>query len=156
MRVGDDPRRRAILILLLLGLQVGMFIQYGIHTEKCPNYECIAEDYASYVGEQFRLGGTVVATEPLVIENRYAPGNTLRLTLRGIDRSLSRGARVVVYGRLQPGHTVTVQDYIVHEVANQRYMYAVSLGALLLVVLAGLRYWRFDPATFVFERRGEN
>lgn len=151
----DDPRLRLLAILLLLGLHLGMFLDYGQYLHGCPNPACFASDYDDYVGQSHRIGGTIIDTDPLTLGVEYAPGRTLDLTLLGMDATVSEGDRVVVYGTLAPDRSMRVIDFIVHPASNLRYMYSISFFALVIVVGLGLKFWRFDPDDLVFRRRGE-
>lgn len=153
LRIGDDPRHRAVIILAMLGLQVGMGVHYGNMVAGCPSPECIDADYVSYVGHLGRFGGDIINTSPPVLAVSY-DDDTLELRLVNFTQSVDRGDRVVVYGQLQSDRRLTVRDSIRHRPANRLYMFAISFLALLGVAIIGLYYWQFDMREFVF-RRGE-
>lgn len=152
--LGDRRGVRIGVLLVLIGLQAGLFLHYGQHEKQCPrNPECLATDYERYVGETVREGGTVVTTSPPTIAIEYAPGQRLRLHLTNLPFSVQQGDLVVVYGELRPNHTVAVQDAIKHPVGNQYYMYTISALAVVGLTVLGLRDWRFEPTTLTFRRR---
>lgn len=154
MAISNSIRLRAGLIVILVLIQVGMFLHYGFITAGCPNYECFAEDYDRYVGQRFLVGGPVVATSPPTIALIYGGGKSFELRLQGFSARVSPGDRVVVYGTFKPDRTMHVQNFIVHQASNLYYMYSVSILAIALVVVIGLREWRFDVTEFVFRPRG--
>lgn len=153
MRIGNDIDIRLGLVVLILTLQAGMFVDYGHRPETCPNTECLLADYDRYVGESVRLGGIVVETDPPTIVLRGERGATLPLRLVGVDPSVSRNDKVDVYGTVAPDRTITVQDFVVKQATDRRYMFGISLVGIVLIVAFGRRRWRFDPGALVFRRR---
>lgn len=151
---GDRWGVRILLILLLMGLQIGLFLHYGRNARQCPeNTACLATDYDRYVGETVREGGTVVSTSPPTIAIPYAPGERLELRLTNLPFPVRRGDSVSVYGELRPDRTVAVRDAARHPVRNLYYMYAISALAVVGTIALGLRHWRLDPNTLTVKRR---
>lgn len=155
MRLGDDPSRRAALVLLLVALQVGMLFEYGTYDDRRPTAEDFAADYESHVGRTVALDGTLVSTDPPVVAVD-GTGERFELTLRGFDRSVEEGTVVDIYGTLAANHTVEVQRSVVYPGLNRQYMYGISFLALVFVVALGLRDWRFDTDSLVFRQRRDD
>lgn len=153
---GDRRGVRMLAILLLVGLQIGLFLHYGRHAEQCPqNTACLATDYDRYVGEIVRDGGTVVSTSPPTIAIPYGPGQRLELRLTNLPFGVRRGDSVSFYGELRPDRTVAVREATKSPVRNLYYMYAISAFAVLGMIALGLRDWRIDPDTLTVRRRDD-
>lgn len=159
----NSIRRRALLFILLFGVQVGFMLHFGLIAEQCrtPNYnfcpetETLATEYQQYEGRTLTLTGTVVMTEPLVIALSYHNG-VLRVEVQSVERKVTRGSRLGVYGTLRPDHVIQAQDVIVHPATNRRVMFTVSVLAILLTAALGLYQWTFNRTQLVFHGRGES
>lgn len=159
----NSIRRRALLFTLLLGIQVGFMLHFGLIAEQCrtPNYsfcpetETLATEYQQYKGRTLTLTGTVVMTEPLIIALPYHNG-VLRVEVQNVERQVTSGSRLRVYGTLHPNHVIHAHDVIVHPATNRRIMFAVSMLAILLTTALGLYQWTFVRTQLVFHGRSES
>jgi len=144
--------RRLLAIGLLLGLLFGLSVWHGTLAPNAtdgrfPGPEAIAADGDSLVGDRVTVWGTVVATDPIVIETEPR-GEPVRFTLTGQAVAGARaGGSVGVHGRLQSATTVAVERALLQEAWELRYLYVISFVAGLWVLGRFLRGWRVDLTT---------
>lgn len=123
-----------------------------------PSYEEFDRNYDAYVGETVEMGGTVVETDPVVVEMDYETGlsseTTYRIELVGaLEADVGDG--VYFYGEVRPDRRVAVdaERTVVRAPWEVQYMYAVSVVAVLLVVARFVNGWRFRPRALAFAPR---
>lgn len=154
----ETPRTRLVaagIWLLLLG---GLFVAHGTidhgdATNRYPTNGDLYESGDALEGDRVVLGGTIADVDPVVFEGD-AYGDTVRVTLVGLDRDVSPGDDVWLLATVESGDSVAVERAIVREPWEIRYMYVVSVVAGLWVLGRFLRGWRFDPREIAFVPRG--
>lgn len=154
----DTPMRRLAGILLLMGCLVALMVAFGSLSPNptvgaYPEGEHLDANYDAWVGEKAALWGTVVETDPLVIEDEYGAGKSVRVELTDTSIDAPLGDRIAVYGVVEPGHTIRVLNAYPIPATNYLYMYAVSFLAGLWVLTRLARTWRLDTQTWVLEPR---
>lgn len=149
--------------VLLLGLLGGCLLWAGTTAEDplsstYPDEIEVTPSPESYVGEQVRLGGIVVETDPVVIATRR--GGYGRFTavdandhLLNADGPLERGDRVTVVGPLDDESTLVAERVITGESSETRSMIVISFVGGLWVAGRFVRDWRFDRSTLAFVPR---
>lgn len=152
----DDRRTRVVSVVLLLCILCGLLVWAGTlapdpDRNEFPNEDSVAVSYADYVGDRVQFGGTVVETDPLVVETTPTQGAPLRLTVESFDGDPTVGDEINLYGTLESDHRVVVIDSYTREPWEAYYMYAVSFIAGIWVLGRFIRGWRFDRKTFAFE-----
>jgi hypothetical protein len=144
----------ALLILVLAGLLVWAGTLSPADARRdFPSEDEVGPNRDAYVGERVTLSGTVVGTDPPVVDVEYGTGESFRATLADADQSVSAGDRVSAFGRLEPSSTLVVERVIVREPWELWYMYGVSFLGGLWVLVRTLRRWRFDAEQLAFVPR---
>jgi hypothetical protein len=145
---------RLLALLLLAGMLCGLLLWAGTlepdpDRNQFPDETEFAVDYNTYVGERVEFGGTVVATDPVVVEVTADSGRSLELTLQSVDNAdrINADDEITVYGTLEPNNTVTVIDTTVRQPWESYYMYLVSFLAGLWTLGRFLRQWTVDRRT---------
>lgn len=156
MATMDGPGIRIALVVVLLGVLAGQFVWFGSDPPPAPARNLFGtnldENYDSYVDERGVVDGTVVSTAPVVIAIDR-DDTDVRLTISGLDRQVSTGDRLRVYGVLRPDHEMDAIDTVVVPAWGLPYTYAVSAVSGLWVLSRTVRDWRFDVARLTLERR---
>lgn len=108
----------------------------------------------AHAGEFVETGGTVVSTDPVVIEIETDDGGTDRIELENAP-SVEVGEVVTVSGTLTEDGTLVVEREraITREPWEIAYMYLISIVGVLVVVATGIDSWRFDVRTLSVEPR---
>ncbi len=155
----DRPRHRLLALAVLLGLLSGSLVAAGTlapdpTANHYPDEQDLGREYAAYQGEKVELDGTVVETDPVVIEADYAPDRTVALTIRSVDEPVAVGQRLGVFGIARPDHTIEARETVVVSRWETYYAWVVSLLAGLWVLARFVHGWRFDRSTVSFEPRG--
>lgn len=80
--------------LILLAALLGFFVWYGTVTydptmNAFPDNEDVGPNPETYVDQKVSLGGTVVATDPVVIGVEYDLDESRRITLAHIDEDIT-------------------------------------------------------------------
>jgi len=155
------PRGRRLLVIgLLIGLLVGLSVWHGTLAPnpadgRYPGTEAIATD-DGVVGERVTVWGTVVATDPVVIETEPR-GQPVRFTLTGESvADATVGTEIGAHGTLQSAGTVTVERALFQEPWERQYLYLISFGAGLWVLGRFLRGWSLDRSTLLFQPRSSD
>lgn len=152
----DGPGIRIALVVLLLGVLAGQFVWFGSDPPPAPARNLFGtnldENYDSYVGERGVVDGTVVSSDPVVIAIDRDDTN-VRLAISGLDRRVSTGDQLRVYGVLRPDNEFDAIDTVVVPGWGLPYAYAVSTVSGLWVVSRVVRGWRLDPGRLALERR---
>lgn len=149
-------------LLVLLAVAFGVSTSRGPQLEQAPNADHIASGGDAYVGELVQVSGTVVRTDPVVIAaeyeywtgTRYRTG-VLEFTVTGLERTVSPGQHLQVYGVLAEARTVEASNAVVVPARNILFMYGVSALAGVWVLLRLVRGWTVDRGTLAIEPRPE-
>lgn len=145
-------------ILALVAVLVALCIAYGaVGTQPdqgdYPSSDDIAADYDAYVGQRVTVEGTVVSTDPLVIDTYRPEDSDHRLRVTDTAVAPERGATLKVHGVLEEDRTVrAVRAYAVPR-GGYVYMYGVSALAGLWVLVRTVRDWRVDRRTVALAPR---
>lgn len=170
------PALRLGLVVVLLVALCGLLVLYG-GTEPDPSVHDypggaeVVDDYATHVGDRVTLYGTVIETEPVVIEIVGGGGDSMFVTVHDAP-PVESGQQLVVHGVLgtdlppddaddgvaesdptEPVGQVRTVDSYVRDQWEIAYMYAVSIVAVLWVVGRAIDGWRFRPREVAFEPR---
>ncbi|SEU05088.1 hypothetical protein [Natrinema hispanicum] len=156
-------RSRVLAGVVLVGLLIACLVWAGatigdLTETEYPDQADVRSEPAAYVGDQVVLGGTVVATDPVVIATRASGYG--RFTLEDADARLKtggapleRGDRVTAFGTLTAESTLAVERALTRDPAETRYMLVVSALGGLLVVGRFVRHWRVDRTALAFVPR---
>lgn len=161
-----SPRSRRLLGLgVLVGLLGGCAVGFGSVTPNpavgdYPNEGSLAVNPDGYVNEYVQVTGTVVQTDPVVIEDTYSVWvgdryrrGTIRLHIVGLDRSVHPGQSLQVYGTVRPDGSVQARTSVSVRAHKQLYMYVVSALAGLWVLLRLVRGWTGSAADLALYQR---
>lgn len=118
-----------------------------------PDADDLGEDYAAHQGDPVEVEGTVVRTDPVVIEADYGADRRLVLTVLGVEESVEIGQELRVFGTSRPDHTITAHETVAVSPWETYYAWAASFVAGVWVLGRFLRGWRFDRATSSFTPR---
>jgi len=151
-------RGRLAAAVLLVGVLVGLFLWAGTITPAAddrsfPDGDEVGPTPEAYVGERVSLSGTVVATDPAVVEVEYGVDGTRTVTVTGVGATVDRGDSLRAFGTLTDGSTLSADRTVVREPWELRYMYGVSFLAGLWVLGRTLRRWRVDADRLAFVPR---
>lgn len=157
--------RRAGAIVVLLGVLVVLMIGYGLVTPEpalgsYPSTGDIVVDYGQHVGDRVEVKGTVIRTDPAIIEDeydiwvgdRYQTG-TVRIRITGLERSVRPGQELWVFGVAQPDGNVEAINSVVVPAGARLYTYAISALAGVWVLYRLLRGWSFNRTTLALTPR---
>jgi hypothetical protein len=159
--------RIAILCVLFAVLAVLLF-WYGVPTPpdpqlgQVPTADHLATDADAYVGQPVQVTGTVVGTDPVVVEtgyehwseDRYRTG-TLEITVTGLATDATPGQTLQVYGTLRDGRTIDATNSSVRSAGSRTFMYGISALAGVWVLARLVRGWTVDWDTLAIEQRPE-
>lgn len=139
---------RALGIVALLCLLGTLLVWAGtvppdIDQHRYPGNEQIVENYDAYVGSPAQVGGTVVQTDPVVLELTHHR-SMREVTVRDVSRPIQAGDRIVVFGEIQPNDVIDSQGSTVRKPWEAIYMYLISFLGGLWVVARLLNGWRLD------------
>ena len=153
------PRSRAVALLVLFALLVGLFVLSGAgepdpDQHAYPDGDHLALEYERYVGEQAGVSGAVVSTDPVVIETG-PPGEGIALTVEGVEEPVEEGQALRAFGEVQEGQVLAAEETLVREPWELAYMYVVSFLAGLWVLVRLLRGWRIEWNAVGLEPRAE-
>jgi len=153
------PRgRRLLAVGLLVGLLVGLSVWHGTLAPSAadgrfPGPEAIATDGDSLVGERVTVWGTVVATDPVIIETE-PHGEPVRFTLTGKPvADATPGTAVGAHGTLRSADRIAVERTLPQAAWELWYLYVISFVAGLWVLGRFLRGWRVDLTTLSVSSR---
>lgn len=151
-------RGRLAAAVLLVGVLVGLFLWAGTITPAAddrgfPDDDEVGPTPEAYVGERVSLSGTVVATDPVVVEVEYGVDGTRTVTVTGVGATVDRGDSLRAFGTLTDDSTLSADRTVVREPWELRYMYGVSFLAGLWVLGRTLRRWRVDVDRLAFVPR---
>lgn len=142
----ETCRGRLVALSLTLLLTSAALIGAGL------TFPPIGEEPQPVPGEPIEVGGPIVATDPIQIEDEGQ-----LFTIEGVtdhtDTTPTEGDQLIVYGTATDEQTIHADALIHRQPWELQYMYAVSLIAGLWVLIRFLRGWRLDRTTFGFEPR---
>jgi hypothetical protein len=119
-----------------------------------PDEDQVAQNPDPYVGHPVSLAGTVVSTEPLIIETVPDTGDPFRVSLQNLDQPVAVGDEISAFGTLDDSETLTVKRATVRSPWEFTYMYIISfLGGLLVLGRLTIQL-RFDSDSLAFRPRG--
>jgi hypothetical protein len=142
------PARGVAVVVLLAGL-VGLAVWFGSlgpapAVGAYPQAEALGSDYDRYVGQRAAVAGTIVATDPPVLEAADEDGQPVRYRLAGVEQPLQRDDGFWGFFLVEPDHTLRVERGIRFTAADHAYARGISLLAGLWVLARVLRDWRVD------------
>ena len=159
-RALHDHTLRLIIIVILLGVLFSLFVLFGTVSydpamNNFPGNDEIGPDPEAYTGKEVEAGGTVVATDPIIIEIEYGIDQSKEITLMNVDTSVSEGQRVSAFGTLTTDGTLDTERVLTSYPWEIWYMYAVSIIAALWVAARIVTQWKFDRDQLAFVPRGD-
>lgn len=152
-------RSSRLLALVLLGsVLVVLLVAAGTLTPSSelhhyPDTNDLSRDYAAHHGERVEVTGTVVRTDPVVIEADDDADRRPTITITRIEEPVAVGQELRVFGTAQPGGTIAAHQAVAVSPWETYYMWAASFVAGVWVLARFLRGWRFDRATLSFTPR---
>jgi len=149
----SSPRARFLTIAILLALLAVLFVWAGTidpdpADNNYPDTEDIHETSDRYVGEPVSVGGTVVDTDPLTIENDPIKGEPIRFVIENADPDVTVGDTLSVFGTLQPNNHVDATTTVSRKPWEAQYMYVVSFLGGLWVLARLCNHWTVDTTTW--------
>ena len=148
----------AVLLLALCGLFVLGGTDWPMAPDPPPSAEDLDENYERHVGDTVETAGTVVETDPVVVEVQYDSGvfgeTEYRLRLEGAPPA-AVGDNVYFSGEVRPDRTVAVdtERALVRAPGEITYMYAVSALAALVILARFVNGWRLRLRRLAFTPR---
>jgi cytochrome c-type biogenesis protein CcmE len=106
-----------------------------------------------YLGQHVSLGGTVVSTQPVVVEIEYGVADMRQITFVNLDRSVSEGQQITGFGVLTDGSTLVIERVIVRSPWEIWYMYVISFFGGLWVLSRIVTHWEIDRDQLAFRPR---
>lgn len=149
---------RILIAIALIGCLVGLIVGYGAVGDepvgdRLPTEDEFAPEPNAYVGERVAVVGTIVETDPVLMEVTYGDDQTAEFVLEGYVAEPSTDSRELVIGDLVDESTVAVVGSESREPWRSYYMYAVSAMAICWVAARFVRGWRFDRLRLAFVPR---
>lgn len=151
-----DTRRRRLVALGVLVCALGGLAVFAGTMEPDPSDNHypdgieLAADFVAYHGESVEVSGTVVGTDPVVIEVETGIDRPLALTVLNVEEAVAVGQELRVFGTARPDETLVAHETVVVSPWETYYAWAVSLVAGLWVLGRFLRGWRFERSTLSF------
>jgi hypothetical protein len=158
-------RARLGTVVVLVGLLIGLCVWFGTlgpapNAGRYPTAENIVHDQQSYQDTRVVVSGTVVETDPVVIEAQYETvvngqfvSDTTRFTIMGTTESIRSGHELQVFGTLTDAHVVHAANTVAIPPQRFLYMYLISFLAGLWVLGRLVQTWSFDGRTLSIHRR---
>jgi len=146
------PRHRLLALIVLIAVLVGLLVLAGTvdpdpRENRYPGGSDLVTNYETHVGHQASVSGTVVSTDPVIIEISKGV-ETAHLNVENYDRPVTEGKTLGVFGTVQPEATITAQRGYTREPWEEYYMYLVSFLAGLWVLARIVTGWRLDTDTW--------
>ena len=160
--MGRSLPARPVCFVLLFGLLIGLLVWYGSLPPDpalgaLPDETDLATDPAAYLGTKVTFGGTVIQTNPVVVEPRVGI-ESLRFRLVNLEKRVAVGEEVRVNGVLlqtdQP--TIRVHRALVIPRWGYWYAYGISFLAGLWVLARVIRGWHWDSGENGLVPRGRH
>lgn len=157
----EDQRIRLLSFLALGAFLFTMLLLAGTlgpnpAMNKYPDLNQVAQNPDAYVDHPVSLAGTVVSTDPLIIETVPDTSDPFQVTLQNLNRPVAVGDEISAFGTLEDETTLTVDRATVRSPWEFTYMYVVSFLGGLLVLGRLATQWRFDTTTLTFRPRGDD
>jgi len=155
-------RKRIVLILVLLSALCSLFIWDGIDQPPAPELgaypgaEDIVQQPDRYHNHSVSVGGTVVSTNPVVIQDEYDTDTgtaTIRLQITGIEKTVDSGDHLQVFGILTDSRTVQATNTVVVPQTGLWYAWGISFIAGLWALGRIISHWRIDITKTAFVPR---
>ena len=129
----QSPRARLLAVVVLLAALFGLVVWHGTldpapDAGAYPGSAELAADYDERLGDSVALEGEIVGIDPVVIESEYGVGESIRLTVVGLD----------------PGRTIRAENAFVVPATGPLYARGISFLAGLWVLGRIVRRFRFD------------
>lgn len=152
----DTWQSRVVALGFLLSMLFAACVGFGMlspnsEAGRYPHADDIAQNPETYVDNRVVMSGTVIRTDPLVVQAEYTAvrngafvKDTVRLTVTDIEPILQRGTTVQVFGTMTDKQTIHASNTIVVPARNYLYMYAISFIAGLWVLVRLLQQWRIE------------
>lgn len=118
-----------------------------------PGTDELVTEYDMYVGTKVLTAGPVLSTDPIRIRVKSNYGETMVLRVEGVDRSVSPGDHLTIYGVLKEGNRITAVDTVRKPGWAYLLTRVISFVAGLWVLGRALLHWQFDASQFVFALR---
>lgn len=155
----DTPRGRVAAVVALLCVLFALCVAYGAVAPNpalgsYPDHEDFGANPGPYVGQQVKVSGIVVSTDPVVVSSYVAAGDHRRFEVVGAAEPAAVGDNYRAFGVLEDETTVRAERAVVVEPWETYYTYAVSFVAGLWVLGRIVRDWRLDRRTLGVEPRG--
>lgn len=150
---------RLLALALLGGVLLVLLMAAGTLTPASelhhyPDADDLSQDYAAHQGERVEVSGTIVRTDPVVIEVDDADRRPT-LTVTNVTEPVAVGQELRVFGTARPNETIAAHETVIVSPWETYYMWTVSFVAGVWVLVRFLRGWRFDRSTLSFASRGE-
>lgn len=160
LRLLEEHRSRFLAILVLVAVLFTLFVWFGTATydptmNNFPGNDEIGSNPDTYTGQEVEIAGSVVTTDPIIVEIEYGIGHSREITLHEMEGSVSEGQHVTAFGTLTDERTLDVERVLVRWPWEEVYMYAVSIIAALWVAGRILRHWTIDWDQLAFVPRGD-
>lgn len=151
---------RLLAVGAVLVCLVGLFVWTGTVSPNpalndFPGNDQVGPNPDAYVGQHVSLSGTVVATDPVIVEVQYGIDERREITFENLDEHVVEGQHVNAFGTLTDESTLKVENALVRSPWEKWYMYAVSFLGGLWVLGRLLVHWRFDRNRLAFVPRGD-
>ncbi len=151
-------RHRVVALAVLGGCLVALLVAAGTlapapQLHDYPDGEALGHDYATFQGDSVEVGGTVVGTDPVVIEVDYAADGQFSLTVLHVEEPVAVGQELRVFGTAGPDRTITARETVVVSSWETYYAWGASFIAGVWVLGRFLRGWRLDRSTLGFTPR---
>ncbi|WP_050051962.1 hypothetical protein [Halostagnicola sp. A56] len=95
-----------------------------------------------YVGQTISLGGTVIETDPLVIEVEHEYG-TDEYRIQNAPNA-ETGQHLQVFATVHSDNILEVHNATIRDSWERIYLYVISLIGTLWVVTRAFNHWRID------------
>jgi hypothetical protein len=145
----QSPRGRGIALVGTLVLLFGLLVWAGTlepapSAGSFPGPDWYGENPTRFLGERVDGTGHVVGTDPVRVAFEYGVGETVTITLEGVDHAVSEGRRIRVFGVLTAPDRIDVVESFTTPPNGMPYAYVVSFLAGLWALYRILRTWSVD------------
>lgn len=149
---------RLLALALLGGVLLVLLMAAGTLTPASelhhyPDADDLSQDYAAHQGERIEVTGTVVQTDPVVIEADDNADRRPMLTVTNVNEPVAVGQELRVFGTVRPNETIAAHETVIVSPWETYYLWTVSFVAGVWVLIRFLRGWRFDRSTLSFAPR---
>lgn len=152
---------RLLAIIFLLAAIAAMFVWAGTITpnpamNNYPGDDEVGPHPDGYVAQQVELSGTVVATDPVVVEIHYGLDGTREITIADLEEPVAEGQHLTAFGPLTDSDTLAVETAFVRSPWEAWFMYAASFLGGLWVLGRVRTQWRLDRDRLAFVPHGDD